>query len=185
MVLPSGKIIPTQPWLWRKMFFGWYHHLHLWQLSVFLLGAICLASCGKPASPAVNMTAATIPATVIAEASATASQQNPPPGLDTVIPRPVSAVPTGGTFRLSADTGIYVEPATDEVKAIGQYLADHLNPASGYAIQVQATNEAPASGNIYLSLTGADPALGNEGYQLTGRSLLRRPDHPAVAAPCH
>jgi hexosaminidase len=84
-----------------------------------------------------------------------------------VIPRPVSEVPTRGNFILSADTGIYVEPATDEVKAIGQYLADHLTPSTGYAIQVQATNGAPVKRSIYLSLTGADPALGDEGYELT------------------
>ena len=86
--------------------------------------------------------------------------------MDTVIPRPVSVIPAGGSFRLSAGTGIHVEPATDDLKAIGQYLADHLNPATGFAIKVEGTNEAPASG-IYLSLGVADPALGNEGYALT------------------
>jgi len=87
--------------------------------------------------------------------------------MDNVIPRPVSVVATGGTFNLSADTGIYVEPATGKLKAIGQYLADQLNPASGYAIQVEGTSGAPAMGSISLSLTGADPTLGDEGYQLT------------------
>lgn len=87
--------------------------------------------------------------------------------METVIPRPVSEVPTGGTFVLSAGTGIYVESATDETRAIGQYLADHLNPSTGYAIKVQAANGEPAKGNIYLTLTGADPALGDEGYELT------------------
>ena len=151
------------------MFFSRYSHFRLWQLSTFLLGAITLVSCGKPASPAVGPNAATAPATAPAAASveALASPQNPPASLDTVIPRPVSAVATGGTFSLSADTGIYVEPATDEGMAIGQYLADHLNPATGYAIKVQGTNGALARGNIILSLAGADPALGDEGYQLT------------------
>ena len=92
--------------------------------------------------------------------------QIPPPSMDNVIPRPASEVATGGTFRLSADTGIYVDPASDELKAIGQYLADHLNPATGYAIKLQGTNEAPARSSIALSLTGADPALGDEGYSL-------------------
>jgi hexosaminidase len=89
-------------------------------------------------------------------------------------------VATGGTFRLMASTGIYVEPATNEVMAIGQYLADHINPASGYALKVQAANGAPAKG-IYLSLSGADPALGPEGYQLTITPELVRltADQPA------
>ena len=97
-----------------------------------------------------------------------ATPQTPPPGMDNVIPRPVSVVATGGTFSLSADTGIYVEPATDEIKAIGQYLADHLNPATGYAHQgTGLRTSAPARGSITLSLSGADPALGEEGYELT------------------
>ena len=87
--------------------------------------------------------------------------------MDTVIPRPAAETATGGTFNLSADTIIQVDPATDEVKAIGQYLADQLNPASGYAIKVQEANGTPAKGSISLSLNGADPALGSEGYQLT------------------
>ena len=70
-------------------------------------------------------------------------------------------------FVCRLDTGIYVEPATDESKAIGQYLADHLNPATGYALKVQAAYGAPARGSITLSLSGADPALGPEGYELT------------------
>ncbi len=145
------------------MFFRWYPHSHLWQISAFFLGAITLASCGNPApSPAV-MPASTVPAT----ATTQITPQNPPPSMETVIPRPVSEVPTGGTFVLSAGTGIYVESATDETRAIGQYLADHLNPSTGYAIKVQAANGEPAKGNIYLTLTGADPALGDEGYELT------------------
>jgi hexosaminidase len=92
---------------------------------------------------------------------------NPPPSMDNIIPRPVSELATGGTFSLSADTGIYVEPDTDETEAIGRYLADHLNPSTGYAIQVRAANGAPARGSITLTLAGADPALGDEGYELT------------------
>ncbi len=93
--------------------------------------------------------------------------QNLPPTMDNVIPRPVSEIAASGTFSLSADTGIYVEPATDETKAIGQYLADHLNSSTGYVLQVHAANGAPAAGSIFLTLSGADPALGDEGYQLT------------------
>jgi len=90
-----------------------------------------------------------------------------PPSMDTVIPRPATELATGGIFRLSAGTAIYVDPAADEVKAIGQYLADHLNPATGYAIKVQDATGAPAMSSITLSLGGADPALGAEGYNLT------------------
>jgi len=36
---------------------------------------------------------------------------------------------------------------------IGQYLADKLNPSTGFGIGVKPTREAPASGNIHLSLS--------------------------------
>jgi len=168
---PAGNSCPVKI-MEKRMACSWFSHAHLWQISVLLLGMIPLVACANPvpltpapsqASPATPTT----PAAVTLTASVAATPQTPPPGMDTVIPRPVSVVATGGTFSLSADSVIYIEPVTDEVKAIGQYLADHLNPATGYAIQVQGTNDAPASGNIHLSLTGADPALGNEGYELT------------------
>ena len=146
----------------------WYSRSHLWQFSAVMIGALALAACGNPATAipaatAPSPTATTAPATVTTEAT----PQPPPPSMDTVIPRPTSLTGAGGTFNLSADSGIYVEPATDELKAIGQYLADHLNPATGYALKVQAANGTPAGRSISLSLNGADPALGDEGYALT------------------
>ena len=162
------------------MSFGRNPHVRLWQLSALFLGTVSLVSCGNPATlvpaaSAVSVTRATAPSAggITAAATATptiaveATLQPPPPGMDTVIPRPASEVATGGTFSLSAEAGIYVEPATDELKAIGQYLADHLNPSTGYAIQVQGTDGAPTRGSITLRLGGADPALGDEGYELT------------------
>ena len=158
------------------MAYGWYSRSHLWQLSAFIIGALSLAACGNPASMTAAATTAgpvaatsptSAPATSPAATSVPATLQNPPPGLDTVIPRPESETATGGTFRLSATSVIIVEPASDELKAIGQYLADHLKPASGYALAVQEAGAAPARGSIRLSLAGADPALGDEGYSLT------------------
>ena len=125
---------------------------HLWKISTLLLCTAILISCGTPVPTAIP---------------ATATPQTPPPSMENVIPKPVSVVTTGGAFSLSANTAIYVEPATDEAKAIGQYLADHLNPSTGYGIQVQTMAGAPAKGSIYLTLAGADPALGGEGYELT------------------
>ena len=87
--------------------------------------------------------------------------------MDNVIPKPVLVKPAGGTFSLTAHTAIYVEPGSDEAKAVGQYLADELKPSTGYNIQVQSATGVPGKGNITLSLSGADPALGDEGYELT------------------
>src|SRR5918911_52435 len=89
-----------------------------------------------------------------------------------IIPMPVSITSTGGSFALSSTADIYVEPGTAELTAIGQYLADKLNPSTGYGLQVLTTTGAPPNGNIYLTTVGADPALGDEGYQLTVTSNL-------------
>ena len=136
-----------------------------WKLSAVFLVAIVLAACGHPAPPAATMISPTT--TAQAAASTPATPKNPPPKIGNIIPRPVSEVATDGTFILSADTGIFVEPDTNDVKAIGQYLADALAPATGYSLKVQAANGAPGKGNIYLTLSGAAPTVGEEGYELT------------------
>ena len=89
-----------------------------------------------------------------------------------IIPMPVSITSTGGSFVLPNTADIYMEPGTAELTAIGQYLADKLNPSTGYGMQVLTTTGAPANGNIYLTTAGGDPTLGDEGYQLTVTSNL-------------
>src|SRR6266496_2695924 len=89
-----------------------------------------------------------------------------------IIPMPVSIASTGGSFVLPSTADIYVEPGTAELTAIGQYLADKLNPSTGYGLQVLTTTGAPPNGNIYLTTVGGDPSLGDEGYQLTVTSDL-------------
>ncbi len=86
-----------------------------------------------------------------------------------LVPLPVSVVSAGGTFELTSEANIYVEPATAEMMAIGQYLAARLRPATGYAIPVVAASAATPScaGSLYLTTAGGDPTLGNEGYELT------------------
>lgn len=84
-----------------------------------------------------------------------------------IIPMPVLVQATGQTFTLSPDAGIYVQAGNDELLRIGQYLADKLNPATGYATKVIPESKAPAQGNIYLTTEGSDATLGDEGYALT------------------
>jgi hexosaminidase len=135
---------------------------------VVFLETLALVSCGNPAPPAVTMTKATTTTTTPATLSlSTSTPQIPPPVFGNIIPRPVAETATGGAFVLSAQTGIYVEPVTDEALAIGQYLAEALNPATGYTFKVQGTQGAPVKSSIYLTLSGAAPLLGDEGYQLT------------------
>ncbi|MHB8626362.1 MAG: beta-N-acetylhexosaminidase [Aggregatilineales bacterium] len=84
-----------------------------------------------------------------------------------LIPMPVSVKPSGGTFKLNAGAAILVEPNSPEITKIGQYLADKLNPSTGFSIQVSTTTDVPSNGNIYLTTAGGDSTLGEEGYQLT------------------
>ncbi len=86
---------------------------------------------------------------------------------ENMIPKPVSVVATGGEFDLTDQTDIYVQGESAELKQIGQYLADKLNPSTGLGLEVKTTTDIPAKGNIYLSLSGSDSELGDEGYQLT------------------
>ena len=87
--------------------------------------------------------------------------------MSNLIPMPVYAIATGATFSLTATANIYVEPGTAEMTGIGQYLADKLKPSTGYGLQVLTAAGAPQNGNIYLTTVGGDPALGEEGYELT------------------
>jgi hexosaminidase len=93
------------------------------------------------------------------------SSSAPNSTLDTLIPRPVSVVPAEGEFTLSETTTIYVDADADELSQIGQFFADLLKNSTGYNLPVQ-TGE-PSTGNIYFTIANGDPALGDEGYQLT------------------
>ena len=84
---------------------------------------------------------------------------------ETIIPKPVSVTSTGDRFSLTDASNIYVE--SEQLKPIGQYLADKLNPATGFDLQVSTSAVEPESGNIFLTTAGADAQLGDEGYELT------------------
>ncbi|WP_247233005.1 beta-N-acetylhexosaminidase [Telluribacter sp. SYSU D00476] len=83
-----------------------------------------------------------------------------------LIPMPVSVTATNNLFELTSNTDIYVQDGSPELRNIGQYLANLLNPSTGLGIGVQTTQRAPKQGNIYLALRN-DAALGDEGYELT------------------
>ena len=86
-------------------------------------------------------------------------------GMANLVPLPVSVKVGTGAFALSSASGIYVEPGTPEMLAVGQYLADQMKAATGQTWSVAGTTGAPCPGSLYLSATG-DAGLGAEGYQL-------------------
>lgn len=88
------------------------------------------------------------------------------PTIESLIPLPVSVEASGEVFFLRAGAHVYVEPDDAEVAAIGRYVADRLNPATGFGMRVLSAGKEPPPGNIYLHIAGSDPALGEEGYEL-------------------
>jgi hexosaminidase len=95
-----------------------------------------------------------------------------------LIPIPVEVLETGSQFNLAASARIIVEPASPELIKVGQYLANRLNPPTGFNLQVSSPASPRTNGNIILSTTRADLALGEEGYELTVT-----PDSITIAAP--
>ena len=86
--------------------------------------------------------------------------------LGNLVPLPVAITPDGGQFCLPATAAIEVDPPTPELLAVGQYLAAHLRPATGFALDVHAAT-TPQLGNIHLAKIQGKSMLGEEGYALT------------------
>ncbi|MBW4720766.1 beta-N-acetylhexosaminidase [Saccharothrix obliqua] len=106
--------------------------------------------------------------------AASPAQAVPETPLHHIVPAPVKVTPKPGvTYTLAADTRIHTHPGSREARQVGEYLAGVLRPSTGYRLPV-----APgASGHgISLLLTGADPRVGDEGYQLdvTHRGVVIR-----------
>ncbi len=82
-----------------------------------------------------------------------------------LIPIPVSVQATADVFELGKESAIYVEG--EGLLPIGEYLASKLRPSTGFELKVSTTTGVPESGNIYITTTGTDTTLGDEGYELT------------------
>jgi hexosaminidase len=152
-----------------------FHRSHKRRLLALALTAL-LAACNTT-SPAQLLTEIPQTQSVRTNTQAPASSQAAPTlpaatqtaeatGLDTVIPRPASIEPGEGTFMLTSETRILVDPGTEAALEVGKYLAGKLAPATGYPLPVEAA-DGSGSGNISLRLSTADPGLGEEGYRLT------------------
>jgi len=93
---------------------------------------------------------------------------------ESIIPKPISIVTTGESFTLKSRTNIYIQGGSDELRQIGQSLANILQPATGIDFDVKFTNKAPRSGHIYLTVSDSDSKLGDEGYELSiNRKMLK------------
>ena len=84
-----------------------------------------------------------------------------------LVPIPASMEMTNGSFELTAATTIVVDPGSSDAMRIGQFLAEKVHPATGYTLPVVAASGAIQPGTIFLTTTGTDSSLGDEGYTLT------------------
>ena len=83
-----------------------------------------------------------------------------------VVPAPASLVMgTGAPFEIIRSTAIVVGDHA-EVRAIGESLAAIVRPSTSFPIPVVTTAPDTVRGSIRLSLVGARPGLGEEGYEL-------------------
>lgn len=86
--------------------------------------------------------------------------------IDSIIPKPQAVESTGRNFEVKETTGIFIEPGSEELKSIANYLAMKLKPSTGFNIPVSTMADQHSAGSIILSLS-ADSQLGEEGYELT------------------
>jgi hexosaminidase len=84
-----------------------------------------------------------------------------------LIPIPVSIKSAGGSFELKNGTGIFIQGESIELQRIGLYLAEKLRPSTGFGLNVKSIKDTPSTGSIYLTLSGGDVKLGDEGYELS------------------
>src|SRR5690349_16973663 len=92
--------------------------------------------------------------TVLVLASLAGCRKNHPPTdltTENLIPKPVSVTPTTRVFELTKESAIYYQGESEELHQLGHYLADKLNPATGFDIQVTSTSDEPKAGNIFLT----------------------------------
>ncbi len=104
----------------------------------------------------------------------------PAPSETEIIPRPVIAEATGGSFNLQSNTQILIEQGHSGVAEVGQLLTEILNTPTGFSYSTSTTTAAtPSANQILLTTVGSDSNLGDEGYELIvdNDSVLIRAPH--------
>jgi hexosaminidase len=96
-----------------------------------------------------------------------------------LVPRPVKVAVAEGYFELTPHTRILFTRSSREVSGVAAFLAGTLNSGTGFTLETaEARRSETAENAIRLTTVGADPSLGEEGYE-----LLVTPDSVLVRAP--
>lgn len=88
------------------------------------------------------------------------------PASPALIPAPLEMNLSGALVELAPGLPVEVDPATPEMNALAQFLADRLNPATGLRLRPASSGVDKTGQGIFLSLDPADAGLGAEGYEL-------------------
>jgi hexosaminidase len=83
-----------------------------------------------------------------------------------IIPAPLFVTSTGDYFKLGPNTDIYVIGESDELMQVAKYLAEKLNPSTGFEIEVKQGVNTSQPGQIYLFLSDTASSSADEGYEL-------------------
>ncbi len=95
-----------------------------------------------------------------------------------IVPKPVRLESSGGTFPLADGVTLFFSPGDGDLLNVAKRLQEYLASA-GAKVSLRATSDTePPARNILLTTHGADPSLGDEGYEMIiepDRVLLRAP----------
>lgn len=99
-----------------------------------------------------------------------------PRPFETVIPKPIEAVPAAEEYQISEGTTITSDEP--DAKPVAEYLADCLRPSTGFDLPIQ---ESAVNDGIALVLEDTLSEVGVEGYELTvtGDDVTVRANAPA------
>ncbi|MDT4988619.1 MAG: hexosaminidase [Micromonosporaceae bacterium] len=141
--------------------------------AALLAAGTAIAAVSSPlAASAATLAATSAPAAATGASPLIASLQN-------VVPAPVTVRPARGVrFALGPSAKIFAVPTADGVAG---YLVDILRRSTGYSLPVMPAPAGSPMPGISLLLTGADPRVGAEGYQLdvTAATVVLRAQTPA------
>lgn len=93
------------------------------------------------------------------------SQQEP--AEVSIIPMPSSLQTKNESFRINSNTKIIAQSNNPEAIRIANLLAEKINTASGFAVQVSEANKVTGKNVIFFTTENAGSNLGKEGYQLS------------------
>jgi hexosaminidase len=99
-----------------------------------------------------------------------------------IIPQPVKIEQSMGSFEVNPKTSIVVQGEQEETLRIASMLAEKLQTATGFTIEVKSSTINDAGKNtIFFTTDDADSNLGQEGYQLsvTKNKVIVKALHPA------